>query len=253
MTARLLTIGVSHYCEKARWALERAGIDFVEEAHAPLFHLVAGRGSRPRFIDGAVDLGDSTAILRHVDGFLDESRKLYPASLGQAPLAAEEGYDATLGVDVRRVVYGMFAQEAHLFGRIGAALAPPLEARFVSAFPRVVLAPIVRAYKAAGPLPGPIARIEVAFAEASAVLETQPFLAGDRFSAADLTFAALAAPLVFPEGHPAMPTFADAAGTKIRAFATPFRESRAGAHVLRMYREMREPSPAHRESVHPRG
>ena len=27
---RLLTIPISHYCEKARWALERAGIDPLE-------------------------------------------------------------------------------------------------------------------------------------------------------------------------------------------------------------------------------
>ena len=28
---RLLTIPISHYCEKGRWALERAEIDYVEE------------------------------------------------------------------------------------------------------------------------------------------------------------------------------------------------------------------------------
>ena len=34
----LVTIGVSHYCEKARWALERAGVEYVEDAHAPILH-----------------------------------------------------------------------------------------------------------------------------------------------------------------------------------------------------------------------
>ena len=30
---RLLTIPISHYCEKARWALERAALDYREERH----------------------------------------------------------------------------------------------------------------------------------------------------------------------------------------------------------------------------
>ena len=34
---RLVTIPYSHYCEKARWALERGRAAFVEETHAPLF------------------------------------------------------------------------------------------------------------------------------------------------------------------------------------------------------------------------
>ncbi len=33
MSRRLLTIPISHYCEKARWALDRAGLDYVEERH----------------------------------------------------------------------------------------------------------------------------------------------------------------------------------------------------------------------------
>ena len=30
---RLLTIPISHFCEKARWALERAGLAYREERH----------------------------------------------------------------------------------------------------------------------------------------------------------------------------------------------------------------------------
>jgi glutathione S-transferase len=33
--ARLITIAVSHYCEKTRWALTRLQIPFVEERHMP--------------------------------------------------------------------------------------------------------------------------------------------------------------------------------------------------------------------------
>jgi glutathione S-transferase len=43
---RLLTIPISHYCEKARWALERAGIPYREERHVQGVHqIVALRAS----------------------------------------------------------------------------------------------------------------------------------------------------------------------------------------------------------------
>ena len=35
---RLLTIPISHFCEKARWALDRAGVDYVERRHIQLVH-----------------------------------------------------------------------------------------------------------------------------------------------------------------------------------------------------------------------
>ena len=40
---RLITIPVSHYCEKTRWALKRLQIPFVEERHMPPFHRFATR------------------------------------------------------------------------------------------------------------------------------------------------------------------------------------------------------------------
>ena len=39
--ARLITIPISHYCEKARWALDRAGIGYREERHVQIVHRVA--------------------------------------------------------------------------------------------------------------------------------------------------------------------------------------------------------------------
>ena len=40
---RLVTIPISHYCEKARWALERAGIKYREERHVQGIHRIAAR------------------------------------------------------------------------------------------------------------------------------------------------------------------------------------------------------------------
>jgi glutathione S-transferase len=40
---RLVTIPISHYCEKARWALDRAGVPYREEAHIQAVHRLATR------------------------------------------------------------------------------------------------------------------------------------------------------------------------------------------------------------------
>jgi len=38
---RLVTVGFSHFCEKARWALDISGMDYYEEVHAPAMHLTS--------------------------------------------------------------------------------------------------------------------------------------------------------------------------------------------------------------------
>nr|WP_293103382.1 glutathione S-transferase N-terminal domain-containing protein [Okeania sp. SIO2F4] len=38
---RLITIPISHYSEKARWALDRLKITYKEEPHVPVFHRFA--------------------------------------------------------------------------------------------------------------------------------------------------------------------------------------------------------------------
>src|SRR6185295_10774861 len=69
--AILITIPLSHYCEKARWALDRVGLPYREEAHAPLLHRLATRrndgGTVPVLVHGGSRLIDSTDILEHVD------------------------------------------------------------------------------------------------------------------------------------------------------------------------------------------
>ena len=78
---RLVTIPMSHYCEKARWALERAQIPYREDPHLQAIHWAhvwrAGRGrTAPVLVTDDVVLTESTDILRWVDGLSD--LRLYP-------------------------------------------------------------------------------------------------------------------------------------------------------------------------------
>src|SRR3982751_1009152 len=60
----LITVPLSHFCEKARWALDHAGVAYREEPHAPLLSRFATRrgagGSVPVLIHGDRLLIDST-------------------------------------------------------------------------------------------------------------------------------------------------------------------------------------------------
>ena len=242
MRARLLTIGISHYCEKARWALDRARVAYVEEAHAPMFHMLAGRGTRPRLLDGAVDLRESSAIVRFADAALAAEDKLVPAgAIGEAATAFETRFDDTLGVDVRRIAYALIGGEPALFGRVGAPFAPPLEARAIRATPRLFLTPILKAYRATAGSPPPRAvdRVRATFDEVSTLVRRQPYLTGDRLTIADVAFASLAAPVVLPSKHPAMPAHADVADTALGAFAAELRATPAGEFLERLYRDHR--------------
>ena len=83
MLRRLVTIGASHYCEKARWALERARLPFREERHPPVFHVfvakrLAGGRSTPVLVTPSGTFPDSTDILKYVDGECAADLRLYP-------------------------------------------------------------------------------------------------------------------------------------------------------------------------------
>src|SRR3954453_21680817 len=61
---RLFTIPISHYCEKARWALERAGLAYVEERHVQGVH---------RFVSRRFGGAGTLPVLVTPDGVFDQS------------------------------------------------------------------------------------------------------------------------------------------------------------------------------------
>src|SRR3954471_22955637 len=87
----LVTIPISHYCEKARWALDRAGIGFEERAHLQLLHRFAARRAGggttvPVLVCAEGVLAESTDILDYANARAPAERQLYPE--GEAGAAA---------------------------------------------------------------------------------------------------------------------------------------------------------------------
>src|SRR5262249_5282257 len=85
---RLITIPLSHFCEKARWALDRTGIEYREEPHLPLVHRLhtAGVGcqSVPILVIGSRVIPDSGSILKWI-ATQNSDLPLYPPKRDCAP------------------------------------------------------------------------------------------------------------------------------------------------------------------------
>jgi glutathione S-transferase len=207
---RLLTIPISHYCEKARWALERAEIPYREERHIQAIHCLyarrAGGGiTVPVLVTPEGTLGESEDILHWVDRRTPPGFRLFPEDPAQRAEVEQisRRLDAELGPKGRRLIYVHMLQDKPLLLDFNNTGVPRWEDRFMRVGFNVVI-PLVKRRLAITP------GIEVSderdvFRELDWVAELlsdgRPYLSGERFGAADLTFGALSAAVVAPPDY----------------------------------------------------
>ena len=246
---RLITIPISHYCEKARWALDLAGIPFREERHIQGIHQRAARragGGRttPVLVTPDGVLGESADILDWVDERLPPEAKLFPADRAEVDTLCAR-FDAVLGVRDRRLMYVHMLDERKLLLSFNNTGVPRWEDRLLRlAFP--ILSPFVS--RELGIRPGiEVEDEELVWKELDFVGELladgREYLCGERFSAADLTFAALAAPCVVPPEYTVPLPGPESMPERTAALVRRAREHPAGRHALEMFRRHRR-SPA---------
>jgi glutathione S-transferase len=246
---RLLTIPISHYCEKARWALERAGIPYREERHVQGLHRIAvrragGGATVPVLVTGERVLADSTDILDWVDEQTPTDTRLFPDD----PVECERvralcrRLDDRLGPSGRRLMYVHILREDREtmldFNNRGVPAwedrtirrAWPLAERFLG--------------HALGIRPG----VEVGdeadvwgeFDHVAGLLADGPdYLSGERFGAADLTFAALAAAVVAPTSYGVPLPQPEALSGATASLVRRAREHPAGRFALKLFADER--------------
>lgn len=210
----LWQIDISHYSEKARWALEYKGVDHGRRSALPGSHipiaLILTRGAQPTMpvlrIDGE-NVGDSTAIIATLEAKYPEP-PLYPSDAEERAraLELEDWFDENLGPHTRLLPFYELTQEPDLFAEVAAAAVPgPLGKA------KPVVGAYARAYTglrwgAGDEEAADRAReaIVAALDKLEAELEQGEgeFLVGDSFSVADLTAASLFYPLVVPPEGP---------------------------------------------------
>lgn len=201
-------ITISHFSEKARWALDYKSIAYrlrapVPGAHIPVaLWLTRGRHYTLPVLDlGGERIGDSTAIIAAL-----EERHPEPALHPRAPaqrrraLALEEWFDEELGPYIRRFVFHHLGRDPERFAEIGARAAPrafrwmgPAGAAYAR-----MLTDLRYGARSDDAADAACAKIIAALDRLEAELGGNDYLVGDSFSVADLTAAALLYPLVRP-------------------------------------------------------
>ena len=250
---RLLTIPISHFCEKARWALERAGIDYVEERHVQGIHRIvarrAGGGTTmPVLVTDEGVFAESEDILRYADERLDEDHRLFPADaqLRDEVVGLCRELDEGLGPDGRRLMYALMLELKGPMLRVNNQGVPAWEGRTMSA-----LWPLVTRWgrrdlgiddDTVRVDAGNVRRAFDAVAERRA--DGRPHLCGERFTAADLTFAALAAAVLVPPEYGVRLPQPDELPEHIGRMVREFREHPAGAYAMELFRTERRGAAA---------
>jgi glutathione S-transferase len=232
----MVSLPVSPYVELARWTLERLGVPYTEDTHAPVFHLIAAYRHGGTGVVPVLDIGERTLIdaRQVVEHYVPE---LLPP---EARPVFDECFDV-LGVAVRAWAYAYMLPRREATVKAWSNRAPKLEQRLVPIlFP--VLASAVRSNLKlhTGSVPEQRAIMDASLARLESHLANESgYLVGDTLTAADMALASLIAPAVLPPEYPGpLPTF-DELPEPMRAEVEEFRAHPAGRFALRLYREER--------------
>jgi glutathione S-transferase len=248
----LWQIDVSHYSEKARWALAWKGVEHRRRSPVPGAHMAVAlwltRGAHYTFPVLSIDgqrIGDSTAIVAALEERFPEP-PLYPAEIAERcrALELEEFFDEELGPYVRQLAWYEFGNDRESFARLMELTAPKPIARFgrpTAAYARAYTALRFRAGDAAEAERGR-AKVLAALDRLEAELGDGEYLVGERFSVADLTAASLFYPLALPEEGPLNADSPSAKG--FDEFREPLERRRGIEWVKEMFRRHRKPAKA---------
>lgn len=202
-------IAISHFSEKARWALHLKGVEHERRAPPPGLHipvalwLTRGRSATLPIlqIDGQT-LTDSTAIIAALEERVPDP-PLYPidAAERRRALELEDLFDRSLGPAIRRLVWHELRGEPERLGPVAAQAVP---ASVGAPYARMLALGASLRYGASSERAAHQAksRVLAALDRLEVELGDRKYLAGDRFSVADLTAAALLYPLVLPDHAP---------------------------------------------------
>jgi glutathione S-transferase len=249
---RLVTIPISHYCEKARWALERAGMEYREERHVQGIHQLAARRAGggltvPVLVTPDGSIGESAEILMWVDQRIAPERRLFPVGQGERREVVTlcRRLDEGLGPSGRRLMYVHMLARRELLLRFNNEGVPRWEDRAIRwCWPLVVrlVGQVLDIRPGVEVLDEATVWRELDFV-AELLADGRPYLCGERFGAADLTFAALSAPVLVPSIYGVPLPQPDVLPAPTAALIERAREHPAGRYALELIAAQRRAPP----------
>ena len=247
---RLWHIPISHYSEKARWALEYKDVPHDRRAPPPPAHMAVAlaltRGRQKTFpvlqLDGR-RIGDSTAIIRALEERFPEP-PLYPADEAdrRRALELEDWFDEELGPHARLLAWHEITRDPERLEEVVRKQLPPALTRGPAGLaPAGVRRFVGLRYGVHDDEAAARARekIVAAFDRLEQELGDGDYLVGNHFSVADLTAAALFYPVVVPAEGPQLGVDPPEAFERFRA---PLAERRGFRWVEEIYRRHRWPA-----------
>jgi glutathione S-transferase len=241
----LYTFAMSHYSEKIRWALDVSKVPYREQCMSPVFHMAPalkmgkrGQTTLPVLASKAEAIQDSPRIL----DWLNQQHlidALLPPAHAKEMRAVEQRFNA-IGKDVARLLYvrSFGKADAHII-KLWTDHASPAQARFIRLGYPLIRWGFCRKLKInakTGLRAEQRIEAEVRWLD-ERLKDGRTFLVGDRFSVADITAAALLAPIACPTEHP---VYGDAQYKQaMKDATTPWQGRPAIDWVLNLYREHR--------------
>lgn len=207
-TPVLWHLEISHFNEKARWALDYKGIPHVRRAVLPgiqefYARRLAGARTTPFLELDGKHIADSTAIIEAIERRWPDP-PLYPADPEERrrALEIEDYFDEEVAHDLRRVIFSQLLTERESFLRTLYGEDHPRYRLMKRLSP--ILTPVVKARFRINPAAVEESRKKVLAGLDRIEAEAGPdgYLAGDSFTVADLTAAAIMSPLVVPPQFP---------------------------------------------------
>lgn len=252
---KLIDFPVSHYCEKAKWALEYVGISFMEEHYAPVLHRFMFKiyqfegTSVPIYIykdeEGKRNtLKDSSDIVLYANSNTKNNKKLLPDDneLIQDINNLEKLFDEKLGPATRMIAYYYILDDTNLATNLFTTGISTTQALVVK-YNYFIIKRVMKQFLSISEQ-GYIKALkdvdEIFKIVEDKLYDGRKYIAGENLSIADITFASLASPILIPKENKLYYENMKYFSEDFLKIIEKYRNSYAGKFALKVYEENRK-------------
>jgi len=249
---KLLEFPHSHYCEKARWALDYKGIPFKAVAIMPGFHVITLRKfapdtSVPVLLNDKEVVQGSSEIINYLEqAYPGHSLTPTDTKERRACLEIENKMDRILGENIRQFLYYRLLAYPDFIRYCFTHPMPRMKQLIFSLFYPFLRHKMYKTYViSAAKVEQARREFDTAMSELEKTLKQKKYLVGDQFTRADLSVASMLSLLVMPPEHPF--PWREIPDPQTRAFYDEYQNHPVTEWAATMYREHRSHVNIHPE------